>query len=119
MLVILTGCGKQEQDLDLKLADGSELQLSAKIIDSTSKTSKNGELLIHKLTFASDKETATAELDARLLELGYKKQIISKSTGMKIHYAKNSLPTIGAFFPDNEKSNKNETNANIYWHVKK
>lgn len=116
--VLIAGCGEQKQEAAIKLVDGSEIKLNAQIIESTRKPSDGGDLVVNKLEFSSSKEVAIAELDSTLSKLDYKKQIISSPSGLKVHYMKNSLPTIGVYFSDSQAAETQGTNGSIYWHEK-
>lgn len=125
-LALLAGCNDEEKATSAQavvstvtLQDGSKIELSGKLVNSSKNPNAEGAMNITKLEYAESIEAVQAELESKLKPLGYTPYSLPSPNGAKFNFTKPSAPTIGVFIKSVSVDDKDLSSASIYWHEPK
>ena len=124
-LALLAGCNEKQTPTTqapvsaVKLQDGSEIQLTGKLIDTLKKPNAEGVMSITKLRYSENIEAVQAEFESKLKPLGYTPYSLPSAEGVKFNYTKPSAPSIGLFLKSNTANGETVSTASIYWNEPK
>jgi hypothetical protein len=129
--VLLAGCGPDESSASrngnataeslsgqtvVKLADGTGLSFSGKLVSETVKPTDKGRSKVYVIDLVSSRDLAEKSVFDVLSKAGYAQDIRSEKDGArKIHYVKKSQPTVGSFYTDRLVDGKSGVRVVLYW----